>query len=218
MRIKWFGHAAFLLSTNDDVNIIIDPYQSGAFQGAVGYAPITDRADIVLVSHNHDDHNDTSTVEGPFTKVDAEGFYDLRGVRISAIPVYHDASRGKERGENLVFVIEAEGMKIVHAGDLGHLLDQDAVKRIRSADVLMLPVGGTFTVDAGEATEVMNTVKPRITLPMHYKTPKMGLPLGPVEEFTQGKNNVRKADSSEIDVTLRSLPREPEIILLQFAN
>jgi L-ascorbate metabolism protein UlaG (beta-lactamase superfamily) len=217
MKIKWFGHAAFLLSTSD-VNIIIDPYQSGAFQGAVNYAPITDRADIVLVSHNHDDHNDTSTIEGAFTKVDAECFYDLKGVKITAIPVYHDASKGKERGENLIFLIEAEGMKIVHAGDLGHLLDQDAVKRIGKTDVLMLPVGGTFTIDADEATEVMNTVKPFVTLPMHYKTPKMGLPLGPVEEFTQGKNNVRKVAGSEIDFTLRSLPRDAEIIVLQFAN
>lgn len=217
MRIKWFGHAAFLLSTND-VNIIIDPYQPGAFQGAVGYAPITDRADIVLVSHDHDDHNDTSTIAGAFTKINTEGIYDLRGVRISAIPMYHDASKGKERGENLVFVIEAEGIKIVHTGDLGHLLDEDVVKRIGKTDVLMVPVGGTFTVNAGEATQVMNAVKPRITLPMHYKTPKMGLPLESVEEFTQGKNNVRRVNSSDIDVASRSLPREPEILLLLFAN
>jgi L-ascorbate metabolism protein UlaG (beta-lactamase superfamily) len=109
-------------------------------------------------------------------------------------------------------------MRIVHAGDLGHVLDEDAVKRIGRADVLMLPVGGTFTITAQEAAEVMDAIRPLITLPMHYKTPKMGLPLGPVEEFTRGKGNVREVNGSEIDVTPQSLPREPEIIVLQFAN
>jgi L-ascorbate metabolism protein UlaG (beta-lactamase superfamily) len=132
--------------------------------------------------------------------------------------VYHDASKGKERGENLVVVFAAEGLKIVHAGDLGHVLDEDAVKRIGSVDVLMLPVGGTFTINADEATAVMDAIRPFITLPMHYKTPKMGLPLGPVEEFTRGKGNVKEVNGSEIDVTPQDLPREPEIIVLRCAN
>lgn len=217
MKIKWYGHSAFMLAI-DGLRIIIDPYKSGAFDGAVGYLPITDRADMVLVSHNHDDHNDTSTIEGSFSIVSTEGFYELKGIRIRAIPVYHDASKGKERGKNLVFVIEAEGMKIVHVGDLGHVLDEDAARRIGSADVLMLPVGGTFTINAEEAMGVIDAIRPLITVPMHYQTAKIALPLGPVEEFTRGKSNVRKVNNSEISLTVQSLPREPEIIVLQFTN
>ncbi len=217
MKITWYGHSAFLL-TVDEVRIIIDPYRSGAFDGAISYGAITDPADIVLVSHNHDDHNDTSTIQGSFIKIGSEGYYDIKGIRITALPTYHDTSEGKERGENLVFVIEAEGVRIVHAGDLGHLLDGNTVKRIGKTDILMLPVGGTFTIDADEAALVMNAIHPLITLPMHYKTSKMGLPLGLVEEFTQGKNNVRKVNSSEIDVTLQGLPHDPEILVLQFAK
>ncbi len=218
MKIKWYGHAAFGLTTESGVKIIIDPYESGALGGAIGYAPITDHADIVLVSHDHGDHNYTGAIKGPFTEVRREGSYGLKGLRISALPVFHDASQGKERGENLIFVIEADGLKVVHAGDLGHLLSQDDVSRIGRTDVFMLPVGGTYTVTATEATQVMNAIKPSVTLPMHYKSEKMGLPLGPVEDFTKGKKRVRSVDGSEIEVTADRLPEEPEIVLLRFAN
>lgn len=218
MKVKWYGHAAFGLTTEDGVKIIIDPYESGGFGGAIGYAPITDHADIVLVSHDHGDHNYTGTIEGPFDKVDEEGSYVLRGVKISAMPTYHDASEGKERGKNLVFVIETGGLKVVHAGDLGHLLDQDALNRIGRTDILMLPVGGGFTIDPTTATEVMNAIKPSVTLPMHYKSEKIAVPLAPVEDFTEGKKRVRIVRGPEMEFTVKSLPEEPEIILLQFAN
>jgi L-ascorbate metabolism protein UlaG (beta-lactamase superfamily) len=218
MNMKWYGHAAFGLTTGSGVRIIIDPYESGAFGGAIGHAPITDSADIVLVSHDHGDHNHTSDIKGPFTEVRAEGSYDLKGVRISALPVYHDASQGKERGKNLIFVIEADGLKVVHAGDLGHLLDEDILSRIGKADVLMLPVGGTYTVNAAEATQVMNAIKPSVTLPMHYKSEKVALPLAPVEDFTKGKKRVRKVSGPEMELTLDSLPEVAEIVLLRFAN
>ena len=218
MKIKWYGHAAFGLTTKSGVKVIIDPYESGAFGGTIAYAPITDHADIVLLSHDHGDHNHTSDIKGPFAEVRAEGSCDLKGVRISALPVFHDASQGKERGKNLIFVIEVDGLRVVHAGDLGHLLDQNILSRIGRTDVLMLPVGGTYTVNATEATQVMNAIKPSVTLPMHYKSEKTGLPLAPVEDFTKGKKRVRKVDGSEIEVTLDTLPKEPEIVVLRFAN
>ena len=218
MRIKFYGHAAFGLTTGSGVRIIIDPYESGGAGGAIGHAPITDHADIVLVSHDHGDHNDTSTIKGPFTEVRTGGSYDVKGVKVLALPVYHDASQGKERGNNLIFVIEADGLKVVHVGDLGHLLDEDVLSRIGKTDVLMLPVGGTYTITATEAGKVVDAIKPSIILPMHYKTEKVALPLTPVEDFTKGKKRVRKVGASEIEVTHGSLPEEPEIVLLQFAN
>jgi len=218
MKMKLYGHAAFGLTTESGVRIIIDPYESGGFGGAIGYAPITDHADIVLVSHDHGDHNHTGTIHGPFNIVNEEGSYFLKGVSISAIPTYHDASKGKERGKNLMFVIDADGLRVVHAGDLGHVLEQDVLNRIGRTDILMLPVGGTFTVDAIAATHVMNAIKPSVTIPMHYKSEKIEVPLAPVEDFIKGKNRVRKVNGPEIELTLENLPREPEIVLLQFAN
>lgn len=217
MKIKWYGHSAFRLTTQDGVSIIIDPYESGAFDGAVAYGPITDQAEIVLVSHDHADHNFTGTI-GASLKVVTSGEYDFKGVKIAAIPVHHDASRGKERGNNLIFVVEADGLRIAHLGDLGHLLGQDALTSIGRVDVLLLPIGGVFTIDPKEATEVMNAIGPSITLPMHYKTPKIGFPLASVDDFVQGKSNVRRANAPETEVTSKSLPERPEIVLLRFAN
>ncbi|MGD0230203.1 MAG: MBL fold metallo-hydrolase [Syntrophorhabdales bacterium] len=218
MVIRWYGHAAFRLTTTQGVNIIIDPYESGGYGGAVSYNPVRDRADIVLISHDHADHNCTGGIEGTYTDVRKEGKYDIRGIRIRAIPTFHDPSAGSERGRNLVFVIEADDMKVVHLGDLGHLLDRDAIKAIGRPDVLMLPVGGTYTIDADAATKVMNDLGPSITLPMHYKTEKVGFPIAGVDDFTKGKQRVRTVDGAEIDVTREGMPKEPEIVLLRYAG
>jgi L-ascorbate metabolism protein UlaG (beta-lactamase superfamily) len=220
MKIRWYGHSAFRITTTDGVCIIIDPYESGAFGGSISYGPIEDRADIVLVSHDHGDHNYTDGIKGPYTDVRNEGFYDIRGVKITAIPTFHDAFNGRERGQNLVFVIEvpADGLKVVHLGDLGHPLDQDAVDRIGKTDVLLLPVGGFFTIDAEAASRVMNDIKPLMTIPMHFKTEKVEFPIAGVDEFIRGKERVTRLTGSEIAVTKARLPKEPEIFVLQYAK
>jgi L-ascorbate metabolism protein UlaG (beta-lactamase superfamily) len=218
MLIRWYGHAAFRITTAPGVTIIIDPYESGGFGGAISYAPITDAADIVLISHDHADHNCTATIEGAARVVRKKGVYDIQGVRIKAIPTFHDPSQGSERGRNLIFVIEADGLKVVHLGDLGHLLDQDVIAQIGKTDVLMLPVGGFFTIDADAATQVMNGIRPSIAIPMHFKTEKVEFPITGADEFTRGKERVRRIDGHEIEVAKESLPGEPEIIVLRYAN
>jgi L-ascorbate metabolism protein UlaG (beta-lactamase superfamily) len=142
MKIKWYGHAAFLLTTDAGTRIIIDPYQSGAFDGALSYGKITDEADLVLVSHEHDDHNYTADIKGAFRTVKEEGTFEGKGVSITAISSFHDTSKGAERGENLIFVVEAEGVRVAHLGDLGHELDGQTLGRIGKIDVLLVPVGG----------------------------------------------------------------------------
>ena len=218
MLIKWYGHAAFRITTAPGVTVIIDPYESGGFGGAISYAPITDPADIVLVSHDHADHNYTASIGGSHKEVRKEGVYDIRGVRIKALPAFHDPSQGSERGRTLIFVIEADGLKVVHLGDLGHLLDRDAVAQIGKTDVLMIPVGGFFTIDAEAATQVMNDIRPSIAIPMHFKTEKVEFPIAGRDEFTKGKERVRTIDGHEIEVAKESLPGKPEIILLRYAN
>src|SRR5208337_3790990 len=129
-------------------------------------------------------------IQGTFREVREKGTYDIGGVRIRALPTFHDLSQGRERGRNLVFVIEADGLKVVHLGDLGHPLERDAQEAIGRADVLMLPVGGFYTMDAATATGVMNDVKPTYTIPMHFKTEKVEFPIAGVDEFTKGKKGV----------------------------
>ena len=151
MKIKWYGHAAFQITTDEGVRVIIDPYESGAFGGALSYGKITDEADIVLTSHDHDDHNYTKDINGNYKHINKAGAYSERGIEIEALPCYHDPSKGKERGNNLIFVIDDGKLRIAHMGDIGHILAQDTVKKMGRIDILLLPIGGFFTIDSGEA-------------------------------------------------------------------
>jgi len=218
MKIQWYGHSAFHLNTDEGVHIITDPYQSGAYGGVLSYGPITDPADIVLVSHGHADHNHTGDIPKGFSLIDKTGDYSVKGLVIHAIPVYHDPSGGRDRGENLIFVIETDGMRIAHLGDLGHTLDKALLDKIGHIDILMIPVGGFFTIDAQEATEVMNDIGPVITIPMHFKTAKADFPIKGVDLFTKGKKHVRKLGGSEMAITKAELPSEPEVVIFDYAK
>lgn len=217
MKIKWYGHASFKITTEKGVRIILDPYQSGAFGGIISYGKITDEADIVLTSHDHDDHNYTKDIQGRFKHINKAGAHEEKGVKIRAIPSYHDPSGGKERGQNLIFVVEVDGLTIGHMGDLGHTLEKDTLRQIGKVDVLLLPVGGFYTIDAKEATKVMNDLAPLVTIPMHYKTEKCNLPITGVEEFTRDKKVVKAAGSPEVEITKANLPKSQEIVVLQYA-
>jgi len=217
MKVKWYGHSAFLITTAKGVKIIMDPYQSGAFGGDLRYGRITDEADIVLSSHDHDDHNYTKDIQGHFTYINKAGTYEEKGVKIRAVPTYHDGSKGSQRGKNLIFIVEADDLKLAHAGDLGHTLDAAAVQGIGAVDILLLPVGGFFTIDSAEAARIVEDLKPRVTIPMHFKTEKCGFPIAPVEDFTRGRERVRDAGSAEVEVSKLTLPREAEIVVLDYA-
>jgi L-ascorbate metabolism protein UlaG (beta-lactamase superfamily) len=217
MKIKWYGHAAFKITTDGGVRVIIDPYQSGAFGGALSYGKITEETDIVLTSHDHDDHNYTKDIKGTFKHFNKEGVYKEKGLTIEAFPCYHDQSEGKERGNNLLFMIEADGLRLAHMGDLGHTLAQETVKKMGRVDIVLLPVGGFYTIGSDEAGMVMNDIKPKFTIPMHYKTPKCEFPIAGIEAFTAGKKGIKMVNAYEIEVNKDSLPKEPEIIVMHYA-
>jgi len=216
MDIKWYGHAAFKITTEDGTTIIVDPYQPG-FSDALSYGLIEDEADIVITSHEHGDHNYVKGIRGKYELVKKQGTYNLKGVKLESIPTFHDTSSGKERGNNLLTIISADGLVVLHVGDLGHDLDKATLKKVGKVDVLLLPVGGFYTIDAQVATKVMNSIKPLITIPMHYKTDKCGFPITGVEEFTRGKENVRTLSRSDLKVAVENLPKKPEIVVLQHA-
>ena len=217
MKIKFYGHSAFMIKTDSGTRIITDPYQSGSFGGALCYDKITDETDIVLSSHSHNDHNYTEDIKGDFIKIDKPGSYVFSDLKIRAIPTFHDLSKGSERGGNLVFVLDADGLTIVHAEDLGHMLEKETVQEIGKADILLIPVGGFYTIDAAQATRVMTNLEPAITIPMHYKTDKCNFPIAGVEEFVRNKKNVKITKTREIEININSLPEKPEILVLEHA-
>jgi L-ascorbate metabolism protein UlaG (beta-lactamase superfamily) len=215
MKINWYGHSAFHILTDQGTRIIIDPYKSGAFNNALTYGPIKDMADIVITSHDHEDHNYTKDIQAKYVLIKDAGIYEIKDIKIKTISAFHDPSKGKERGNNLISVIKADNMVLAHLGDLGHGLDNTLLKEIGKVDILFLPVGGLFTIDAAAAAEIMNAIQPIITIPMHYKTEKCGFPIASVEDFIKGKKNVRVLNNCDVSVSKATLPQENEIIVLE---
>jgi L-ascorbate metabolism protein UlaG (beta-lactamase superfamily) len=217
MKIKFLGHAAFLITTMDGTKIVTDPYEPGGFGGGIGYGPLKEPADIVVVSHDHADHNYVKMVPGNPLVVKEAGEVTHRGVVFRSLATYHDSSRGAERGRNIVRAFTADGITVCHLGDLGVVLTSEDASALGPVDVLMIPVGGLFTIDHQGATTVIGNLRPRIAIPMHYKTPKVGFSLAPVDDFLTGKPRVRRVKGSEIEVTKDNLPEPTEIVVLQAA-
>jgi L-ascorbate metabolism protein UlaG (beta-lactamase superfamily) len=217
MKIKWYGHSAFLITSDQGVKIITDPYEPGAYDGKLSYGKIKDQADIVLTSHDHADHNDVKSLPGSPQVVKGSGSKTVKGIPMKGIPVYHDPSKGKERGSNTIFVITVDGIQVCHLGDLGHTLNEKEAAEIGPVDILLIPVGGFFTIDFEEATSVAERIKPKVVIPMHYKTVKCGFPIAPVEDFLKGKQRTRRPGTSEIAFEKSTLPQQMEIITLEHA-
>ena len=211
MKVKFLGHAAFLITSDTGVRIITDPYKPGCFDGGIKYDQITEETDIVTISHEHDDHNETK-INGDPAFVKSADAKVIKDIKISGVNVYHDTSKGKERGTNIIFNMIIDRMNIVHLGDLGHDLSPEEIKGIGNVDVLFIPVGGYFTIDAKVAESVINALKPKIVIPMHFKTDKCGFPIAPIGDFVQGKE-VEKIDR-ELEVTKEGLPEKTTVYVL----
>ncbi|MBI2868629.1 MAG: MBL fold metallo-hydrolase [Chloroflexi bacterium] len=211
MKVKWLGHAAFLITSESGTRIITDPYNPG---GPLKYRPIKEPADIVTMSHGHDDHNNLAAVTGSPAVVKSNA--EVKGIKIKAIPAYHDEEKGAKRGANTIFCFETDGLRLCHLGDLGHPLSDQQVKEIGKVDVLLLPVGGFYTVEPPVAGKIHETLKPRVTIPMHFRSDSCEYPIAPPEEFLKGKPNVKRLNSSEVEFKAGSLP-EQEIVVLQAA-
>lgn len=207
MKIKYLAHASFLLETSEGVKIITDPYEPGGFGGEVKYKPIKEVADIVLISHEHSDHNYTQTIQGSPTIVRTLGESNVKGIAFKGIPSYHDETSGSERGKNTIYTFLSDGIKFCFLGDLGHPITPELKASIGEIDILLIPVGGVFTIDSNGASNVVNSLEPKVVIPMHYKTPGIGFPLAPVDNFIRGKTNVKEVGvSAEV-----KLPEQQEI-------
>jgi L-ascorbate metabolism protein UlaG (beta-lactamase superfamily) len=214
VNITFLGHASFLITTSGR-KIVTDPYEPGGFGGQIGHGPLKEAADYVTISHDHADHNYVKMVPGNPVVVSRAADQREGDILFRALTTHHDKSRGAERGQNVVRVIEADGLTVCHLGDLGHRLSPEDATALGPIDVLMVPVGGTFTIDAEGATAVINRLRPRIAIPMHFKTGKVGLDLAPVAEFIAGKQRVRLVGGSEVEVSKDALPEPTEIVVLE---
>ncbi len=208
MRVRWFGHACFLCE-GGGVRLVTDP-----FSREVGYPLPEVAADVVTVSHDHYDHNNVAAVRGNPVVVREPGERVVKGIPIKGVEVFHDKERGAKRGKNIVFVWEMEGLRLCHLGDLGHVLAPEAVAAIGKVDVLFVPVGGVYTIDAQEAKEVVAQLQPRVVVPMHYRTPALSFALQPLEEFTRFFTNLRR--EKEFLLTPASLPTAQEVVVLEY--
>ena len=184
MDIKYFGHASFQLRGKSG-KVITDPYDPKM----MGKKFPKCEADIVTVSHQHEDHNASHLVGEDPLIIDIPGEYEKNSIRIYGFDTYHDKSQGAERGKNTIFKIEIDGLSVVHCGDLGHVLKIETIEMIDEVDVLLIPVGGFYTINADEASEVVSKLEPSVVIPMHYKTKgfnqELMSKLAPVSEFIQ---------------------------------
>jgi L-ascorbate metabolism protein UlaG (beta-lactamase superfamily) len=192
--------------------VIFDPYKAG---DAIRHQPVTEPADIVVVSHNHADHNHVAEIAGHPQVISGPGMHSAALIVFRGIAVKHDTAGGAQRGDNTIFCAEIDRVRLCHLGDLGHELEPSTVAEIGPVDVLMCPVGGTYTIDAKAATQVVKALNPRITIPMHYLTPKLNMPLAKLDGFLVGKQNVRRAPGPEIELTADKLPADPIIVALE---
>lgn len=212
MKVKWLGHACFLISSDSGIRIITDPYTVGE---GINYSPIEETADIVVVSHEHGDHNNVSAIKGKPQIVKGSGTKTAKGIEFRGIATYHDEAQGKQRGKNTVFCFTVDGIRLCHLGDLGHVLTSEQTGEIGAVDVLFVPVGGFYTIDASLATRICNLLKPRVVIPMHFKTTKCAYPIAGVEDFLKDKKEVNRAGTSEIELQREKLPPATRIIVLQ---
>ena len=213
MRVKWLGHAAFLITADNGTRIITDPY--GDYPG-LSYGRIAEEADIMVVTHDHGDHVG-GKVRGNPKLVKGAGTQTVDGIEFRGLETHHDTSGGRERGSNTVFCFAVDRVRVCHLGDLGHVLSESQISEIGEVDVLMIPVGGFYTIDAGEATRVCDQIRPRVVFPMHYSTDKCAFPISGVDEFLKGKAGVSRKDSSEVELKPDNLPGGTEIVVLKHA-
>lgn len=212
MKIKWLGHASFLITSEKGTRIITDPYTVG---GGISYGSIDETADIVTVSHEHGDHNNASVIKGKPEVLKSTGKKVAKGIEFTGIASYHDDTSGKQRGANVIYCFTVDGIRICHLGDLGHKLSDKQLADIGAVDVLLIPVGGLYTIDAVAAVAVCGQLKPKVAIPMHFKTGGCGYPISGVEEFTRGKTGVKNITSSEAEFKKDKLPAAAEIVVFK---
>lgn len=215
MEVTWYGHSCFRLRDRD-ATVVTDP-----FDKTLGYELPRVRADILTVSHNHPHHSYAKAVKGEFKVIDGPGEYEIKSVFITGIATYpsrrkrtgqNDGDKGDER--NVIFVFEFDGLTVCHLGDLAQVPTQTQVEALSNVDVLLVPVGGSTSLNAAQAAEIISLIEPYIVIPMHYKTSAISLKLDAVQKFLKEMGTPRIEPMDVLKVTRSSLPQETQVVVL----
>lgn len=221
LLIEYLGHSCFFLESGG-IRVLIDPYSP-----QVGYGTLQKEADLVTISHEHMDHNYAEAAPGAEIirglTPDALGWetvsYKKGNISIAGIPTYHDGASGKLRGRNTVFIFDLAGVRLIHLGDLGHLLHEGDIEKMTPVDILFIPVGGHYTIDAFEALQVVAQLAPAVVIPMHYGTrATRNWPIANCDPFLEGEGTVYKKGNKPLLITKDSLPQTTEIWVLDPAE
>ncbi|OGZ17480.1 MAG: hypothetical protein A2Z78_00845 [Candidatus Nealsonbacteria bacterium RBG_13_36_15] len=216
MQVIWHGHAFFQIITSrgkeEKLSIAIDP-----FSAEIGLRVPLIEANILLITHDHYDHNNTKAIKGSPFLIQGPGEYEIKGISIQGISAFHDKNQGKERGGITIYIIEAEGMKLCHLGDFGQKeLTSDQIEKIGDCDVLMIPVGGVFTISGPEASKIISQIEPRIVIPMHYQLSKLKLKskLESLDKFLKSMGQKGIVPQPKIILKKKDLPEEGTKIIV----
>lgn len=217
MEITFLGHSSFRIKCKKNI-IVTDPYNEN-----VGFEMPQVSADIITISHQHQDHNNLAAVkpttkrEKPFV-VDGPGEYEISNVSIFGVASFHDNSGGSKRGENTIYLISVDGLRLAHLGDLGHKLTEGQLEEINGVDVLFIPVGGNYTIDDNQAVEIIGQIEPKVIIPMHYKTAEMKADFGidlTVNDFLKTIGEEGSKPREKLIISKDKLPPEREIVILK---
>ena len=210
MKIRYLGHSCFEFTESTGTTIVTDPY------GDVGFSMPNTRAEAVTVSHSHFDHNNVKAVDGNPVIFDREGQYESGGVEITAIKSYHDDENGKNRGENLIFKFRMDGVEVCHLGDLGEECSSSLIEALLPIHVLLIPVGGNYTINAQQAKEYVDRIMPSYVIPMHYKTKGLDIDVEKPDEFIDlfDGEDVEELETSEIELFRDDITEEQTKLIL----
>lgn len=210
MTITWFGHSCFRIEAKEahstgsgQVSILVDPFSKD-----LGLRPPRIKDDLVLVTHSHYDHNDTSSINPEAMLINGPGEYEKQGIYVRGILSYHDKNKGKERGLNTIYIIKAEDMTVCHMGDFGQDgFEGNQLDDIGDVDLLMIPVGGNYTIDYKEAVEVVSQIEPKIIIPMHYKIEGLKVDIDSSDKFIK-EIGLTPEKVDKLKIVKKNLPTE----------
>lgn len=210
MIISWYGQACVRLQSKES-SLVFDPYNS-----SIGITLPKLQANIVCVTHDHEDHNNVQGVNGDPFIIDSPGEYEIGGVFVYGMESFHDAKEGKDRGRNIIYGVEFDGIHITHLGDLGTTeLTKEQLEQVEGTDILLIPVGGVYTIDGKEAAKVAQQIEPRIIIPIHYKIPKLKYKLDDANTFLKAIGFSNGKPQDQLKITARDLPQDDtETIIL----
>jgi len=215
IKVTWYGQSFIVIESSAGKRVAIDPFDRSFLNYPI---PKDITADILLVTHEHKDHNNVAAIGGNPLIVRSEGgigTHTKDGITIVGTATFHDEHQGKDRGRNTVYTFTIDGVRFCHLGDLGQVLSSEQVKSVGKVDVLFVPVGGYFTLDPSKVDQVISVLSPRIVVPIHYKTSYTpNLPIASVDVFLKGRKSVKQLGSSTFEITKEDLPQKQEIWVL----